>query len=70
MACPRCQIETLGTRLCNHCSKTSRTSNSPLANRIVMDRQISGNWIRLHEVDDLATSTLRKTKAFGNLDTV
>ena len=69
MACPRCQIETLGTRLCNHCFKTRRTSNSPLANRIVMDRQISGNWIRLHKVDDLATSTLRKTKSVGNLDT-
>lgn len=33
-----------------------------------MDRQISGNWIRLHKADDAATPTVRDT-AVRSLDT-
>jgi hypothetical protein len=41
MACPRCQIQTLGTRLCNHCFKTRRKTSAPVATSIVVDRKLS-----------------------------
>lgn len=41
MACPRCQIQTRGTRLCNHCFKTRRKSSAPEVTSIVVDRKLS-----------------------------
>ena len=46
MACPRCQIQTPGTRLCNHCFKTRRKSSAPVATSIVVDRKLSWRALR------------------------
>ncbi len=46
MACPRCQIPTPGTRLCNHCFKTRSKSNPLLANHLAVDRPLSWQVLR------------------------
>lgn len=46
MACPRCQIQTRGSRLCNHCFKTRRKSSAPEVTSIVVDRKLSWRALR------------------------
>ncbi|MCH2182296.1 MAG: hypothetical protein MK108_09855 [Mariniblastus sp.] len=46
MACPRCQIETHGTRLCNHCYKTRSKSNPLVASQLTEDRPLSWQVLR------------------------
>lgn len=49
MACPRCQIQTHGTRLCNHCFKTHQKSRTPGATCIVVDRTLSWRTFRKND---------------------
>lgn len=49
MACPRCQIETPGTRLCNHCFKTRNNSNPLETGQQGTDRPVSWQLLRKND---------------------